>query len=123
LCHFLRFLAHQHLTYQDFTPSRSLALLDHLRTLSTRKATQQLTPVLATTTADGLPARHLAPTTINRIFAAISSFYEYLIVAGQFDHENPLLKIPDPALARVSERHRPFWALLAGSDRCGALYG
>ncbi len=108
LCHFLRFLAHQHLTYQDFTPSRSLALLDHLRTLSTRKATQQLTPVLATTTADGLPARHLAPTTINRIFAAISSFYEYLIVAGQFDHENPLLKIPDPALARVSERHRPF---------------
>jgi integrase len=51
----------------------------------------------------------LAPATINRIFAAVSSFYEFLIVSEQFLYqENPILKVDDPAYARVSDRHRPF---------------
>jgi len=37
------------------------------------------------------------------------TFYEYLILSGQFTtRENPIHQVDDPALARVSERHRPF---------------
>ncbi|MGO4647658.1 tyrosine-type recombinase/integrase [Nocardia sp. 2YAB30] len=50
----------------------------------------------------------MAATTVNRILAAVSSFYEYTILAGLLDRTNPIEKRPDPALARVSERHRPF---------------
>jgi integrase/recombinase XerD len=45
---------------------------------------------------------------VNRVLAAVSSFYEYVIMAGQFDQANPIEKRPDPALQRVSDRHRPF---------------
>ena len=60
------------------------------------------------TTDAGTPATKLAATTVNRILAAVSSFYEYLILAGRLDTANPIEKRPDPALARVSERHQPF---------------
>jgi integrase/recombinase XerD len=45
---------------------------------------------------------------VNRVLAAVSSFYEYLILAGRLEGANPIEKRPDPALARVAERHRPF---------------
>ena len=63
--------------------------------------------------ADG-PATKLAATTVNRILAAVSSFYEYVILAGMFERLNPIEKRPDPALQRVSERHRPF---MGGASR------
>ena len=63
--------------------------------------------------ADG-PATKLAATTVNRILAAVSSFYEYVILAGMFGRLNPIEKRPDPALQRVSERHRPF---MGGASR------
>jgi integrase len=34
--------------------------------------------------------------------------YEYLIAPGHWQSENPMQQRPDPVLARVSERHRPF---------------
>jgi len=67
-----------------------------------------------TTTHDGSPARYLAPKTINRILAAISSFYDYMITAGQFHQTHPLEKIPEPLAQRLTERHRSF---LAGIHR------
>jgi integrase len=60
------------------------------------------------------PATKLAATTVNRILAAVSSFYEYVILAGMFERLNPIQKRPDPALQRVSERHRPF---MGGASR------
>jgi len=62
---------------------------------------------VATIDVDG-PGTRLAATTVNRVLAAVSSFYEYVIMAGQYDRSNPIEKRPDPALQRVSERHRPF---------------
>ena len=59
----------------------------------------------------GRSATRLAPATINRVFAAVSSFYEYLILAGDSRAENPIQQRPDPALARVSDRHQPFMGL------------
>jgi integrase len=60
-------------------------------------------------TESGPSTTHLSATSINRILAAVSSFYEYLILSGQLiDTENPIQKVNDSATARVSERHRPF---------------
>src|SRR6266436_947770 len=109
LLHFTRFLSQEHLTYEEFTPAYSLAFLDYLSHIPSRRQAQRASLVLCTTTDDGRPTTRLSPATINRTFAAVSSFYEYLILAGYFtERENPIQKVPDPALARVPERHRPF---------------
>jgi hypothetical protein len=51
----------------------------------------------------------LAPSSINNIISTVSAFYEYLMLAGEWTIiENPILKVPDYARARVSDTHRPF---------------
>ena len=108
LLHFMTFLNEQRLSYQEFTPAHALAFLEYLFTRSNSNQAQRLSLVLCTTT-DGTPTTRLSPATINRIFAAVSSFYEYLIVSDQLpERENPILKVDDPAYARVADRHRPF---------------
>ncbi len=108
LLHFMTFLDEQQIAYQEFTPARSLLFLEYLFTRPSKRQTQRLALVLCTTD-QGSPATRLAPATINRIFAAVSSFYEYLIVSEQFPYqENPILKVDDPAYSRVSDHHRPF---------------
>lgn len=107
LLHFYRFLSLAALSLDSFGPPQALALLDYLRRVPARRPAQRLDLVLTTTT-DGHSATRLAPATINRVFAAISSFYEYLIVSGHWLADNPIQQRPDPALARVPERHRPF---------------
>jgi integrase len=108
LLHFLAFLNQQQLTYLDFRPIHALDLLAYLRTIPNRKQVQRLSLVLCATEA-GEPATHLSAASVNRILAAISSFYEYLILSGKWsERENPLQKTDDPATARVPARHRPF---------------
>src|SRR6266700_2297082 len=108
LLHFMTFLGEQQIAYQEFTPARSLLFLEYLFTRPSKRQAQRLALVLCTTD-QGSPATRLSAATINRIFAAVSSFYEYLIISDQFaDVENPILKVDDPAYARVSDRHRPF---------------
>jgi integrase len=109
LLHFMTFLDEQQLSYQSFSPAHSLAFLEYLSQLPSRKQARRLGLVLSTTTVEGNSTTRLSATTINRIFAAVSSFYEYLILSGQFTHrENPIQRVDDPALARVSARHQPF---------------
>jgi integrase len=109
LLHFMRFLKAHQLTVQEFTPAHALTFLEYLSTLPSRKRAQRLSLVLSTITDEGSSTTRLSPVTQNRIFAAVSSFYEYLILSDQFNaRENPIQKVDDPALARVSERHRPF---------------
>jgi len=91
----------------------ALDLLAYVRTVPSAHLVQRLGLTL-TTTQHGRPARSLAPTTINRMLAAISSFYDYMITAGQFHQTNPLEKIPEPLAPRLTERHRSF---LAGIQR------
>jgi integrase len=109
LLHFTTFLTKQQLTYQEFTPPHALLFLEYLSQLPSRKQVQRFELVLSTTTDEGHSATRLSPATINRTCAAVSSFYEYLILSGQFiGRENPIQQVNDPALARVPERHRPF---------------
>ncbi len=108
LLHLFRFLAQRGLGYEEFTPLESLSLLEYLCEVPSRGRAQRLTSVAATF-ADGQPATRLTPATINRIFAAVSSFYDYLIVTGAYvTDDNPIQRRADPALARVAERHKPF---------------
>src|SRR6266550_5378840 len=91
LLHFMLFLKEQRLTYQEFTPPHALQFLDYLSTIPSRKQARRLGLVLSTTTTGGTSATRLSPATINRTFAAVSSFYEYLILSGHFtDRENPI---------------------------------
>ena len=109
LLHFSRFLAQEGLTYADFRPAHALTLVAYLRAQPVRRPVQRASLARCTTTEQGQPATCLSAPTINRILAAISSLYEYLIVSEQLTaRENPIQKREDLALARVSERHRPF---------------
>jgi site-specific recombinase XerD len=66
-----------------------------------------MTLTVATVDGDG-PGTKLAATTVNRVLAAVSSFYEYVIMAGQFDRANPIENLEDIAYGRrrVVIRHR-----------------
>lgn len=107
LQHFWQFLSEQSLSWEAFRPPHALAFLEYLRMTPTRRSAQRLSPALVTV-IDGRPATCLAPTTINRILAAVSTFYEYLLVSGQLSQQNPCEKYVDPNLQRVSDRYRPF---------------
>lgn len=107
LRHLWRFFAEQGLSWDRFGPPEAIALLEYLRAVPSRRPRQRMTLTVATADSAG-PGTKLAGTTVNRILAAVSSFYEYLILAGRLERANPIEKRPDPALARVSERHRPF---------------
>jgi site-specific recombinase XerD len=107
LRHLWRFFDRDGLTWEEFAPRHALGLLEYLRSVPSRRPRQRMTLTVAMVDVDG-PATKLAATTVNRILAAVSSFYEYAIMAGLFDRLNPIEKRPDPALQRVSERHRPF---------------
>jgi integrase len=108
LLHFSRFLAQEGLTYASFGPAHAPSFVAYLRAQPVRRQAQR-TSLVSCTTEQGQPTTCLSAPTVNRILAAISSLYEYLIVTEQFAvRENPIQKRDDPALARVSERHRPF---------------
>ncbi|GAC1350803.1 MAG: tyrosine-type recombinase/integrase [Ktedonobacteraceae bacterium] len=109
LLHFMSFLKVQQLTYLEFRPPHALLFLEYLSQQPSQRPARRLGLVLSTTTADGASAPRLSPATINRAFAAVSSFYEYLILSGHLtERENPIQKVPDPAFAHVDARHRPF---------------
>jgi len=70
LLHFYQFLELTGLNVDAFGPPESLALLEYLRRVPSRRPTGRLDLVLATTIASGGSATRLAPATVNRIFAA-----------------------------------------------------
>lgn len=107
LRHLWRFFAERGLSWDRFAPPDALALLEYLRAVPSRRPRQRMTLTVATSDAGG-PGTKLAGTTVNRELAAVSSFYEYLILAGRLERANPIEKRLDPALVRVAERHRPF---------------
>ncbi|WP_432104434.1 tyrosine-type recombinase/integrase [Streptomyces sp. bgisy091] len=107
LRHLWRFFESRSLSWDRFGPPDAIALLEYLRSVPSRRPRRRMTLSVVTMGADG-PATKLAASTVNRILAAVSSFYEYAILAGLLERANPIEKRPDPALQRVSERHRPF---------------
>ncbi|MER6316435.1 tyrosine-type recombinase/integrase [Streptomyces sp. NPDC001581] len=102
------FLARDGLEWQDFRAPDASRLLGFLRRQPSRRPAQRLglTVVVGGTE---LPGSLLSPATVNRILAAVSSFYDWAMVAEEYDGENSPMQVrPDPALARVPDRHLPF---------------
>ena len=97
------FLAEQDCDWRGFRPAQALELLGWLRRRPTRRAAQRFGLSLAEP-----EGRRLAPASVARVLAAVSSFYEWTITAELFEGENPMRRRPDPALAMSTDRHRPF---------------
>jgi integrase len=109
LKHFFSFLDEQGLGCREFSAPDSLRFLEYLRTVPSRRPVQRLSPALVHANAKDGPSVRLSSATVNRALAAVSSFYEYLVLSGRLaGKENPIQRRPDPALARVPERHKPF---------------
>ena len=110
LGHLWRFFGAGRLDWDALTPERAVELLAHLRATPARRRGQLRAPVLAT--HDGKPADPpgLSPATVNRALAAVSSFYDWAILAGRFSGLNPIARVVDRALVRATDRHRPFLA-------------
>jgi integrase/recombinase XerD len=103
LRYLFEFLDDRGLDWKEFSPAVALELLGWLRRRPSRRAAQRLGLGVA-----GPQGRLLAPATVARVLSTVSSFYEWAIVAEVFEGENPMRRRPDPALALVSDRHRPF---------------
>ena len=113
LAHLGRFLRAADLAWQHLTPERAIDLLVHLSNAPSRRRGRPRGPSLAV--IDGSVAEPgLSPATINRVLAAVSSFYDWARMAGQFEGANPIARVHDRAAARVSEQHRPFLTGIAG---------
>jgi integrase len=98
-----QFLAHRGWVVEQFTPARAVQFVEWLRTCSSGRRAQQLD--LALTAGGG---RLLSAKTCNRVLAAVSSFFEFLITIERYrGADNPLVTIADHAAARVPGRARP----------------
>lgn len=98
------FLDAEGLDWREFRPSTAPGFLGFLRRQPSARPAQRLGLTVATERG-----RLLAPATVARVLATTSSFYEWAIAAERFlTEENPLRRRPDPALARVQDRHGPF---------------
>lgn len=97
------FFAERGIDWREFRPALALELLGWLRHRPVRGPAQRLglAPV-------GSGGRLLAPASVARVLAAVSSFYDWAIVAELVTGENPMRRRRDVALAMVAERHRPF---------------
>ncbi|WP_373431710.1 hypothetical protein [Streptomyces achromogenes] len=122
LRHLWRFFGERGLTWDAFAPPHAIPLLEYLRSVPSRRPRQRMTLTTVTTAADG-PATKLAATTVNRILAAVSSFYEYAILAGLLDRTNPIEKRPDPALQLFPTGTARSWAGPAASAQYAAQSG
>lgn len=97
------FLAQLRVDWREFRPALGLELLAWLRHRHVRGPAQQLG--LA---AVGPQGRLMAPASVARVLAAVSSFYDWAIIAEFVEGENPMRRRRDLRLAMVPERHQPF---------------
>lgn len=97
------FFAERDLSWQQFRPALAMELLGWLRHRPSRGPAQR-----SGLSAVGPRGRLLAPATVARVLATVSSFYQWAIVAELFTEDNPMRRRPYAALAMIPERHRPF---------------
>jgi integrase/recombinase XerD len=102
------FLDREGLDWQDFRAPHMLALLAFLRRVPSRRPAQRLGLAVVADGQDG-PGRLLSSATVDRVLAAVSSFYDWAIVVEEYEcGVSPVQMRADPALARVPGRHQPY---------------
>jgi len=98
------FLDERSLDWNDFRPSTALEFLAYLRRVPSRRAAQRLGLTVATG-----HGRLLSAATVQRVLAATSSFFDWVIAAERYTAgEKPMQRRVDHALGRVPDRHQPF---------------
>lgn len=98
-----QYLGESGLSVAEFGPPQAIQFLQWLRLQSSSRRAQRLE--LSVATEQG---RVLSAKTCNRVLAAVSSFYEFLIASAAYSgRENPIVKVADHAAARVPGRYRP----------------
>jgi integrase/recombinase XerD len=107
LTHLRSFLGEQELDWRALTPARAVDLVVYLRKKRSRRRGAAQLPSLAMVDGEAVAAR-LNVATVNRVLAAVSSFYEWARITERFDGPSPMTRVHDRAAVRVFERHRPF---------------
>lgn len=107
LTHFYRFLEVRLLRVDYVGPAVIADFLDYMVRLPVRTQAKRQVLTVVTGDAHGTGLRR-SPASINRTLAAVSSFFEFIILVEEYAAENPIRKIDDYALVRVPTRHRPF---------------
>jgi integrase/recombinase XerD len=103
LKYLFEFMAERAADWRAFSPAQSVEFLGWLRRRPSRRPAQRLG--LAVATEQG---RLLAPATVARVLAAVSSFYDWAALAELTDGRNPMLRRRDLAASMVGDRHQPF---------------
>lgn len=104
LRHLVSFLDDRDLTFDGFRPSSALEFLVYLRQAPSRRPAQRFG--LGVAAGNG---RLLSAATVQRVLAAMSSFFEWAIAAEAYaGADNPMQQRVDRGLGRVPERHSPF---------------
>lgn len=103
---FFAFLAVEGGSWQQFGPADALRFLGYLRRQPSGRPAQRLGLSVVPGGERAVPL--LSAATVNRVLAAVSSFFEWAIAAEEYRGESPMQRRPDPALARVPARHQPF---------------
>lgn len=107
LAHLWTFLSVGRLRWDHLSATQALDFLIHLRALPSKRRGPARS--MALVAYRGSPvAAGLSAATINRIFVAVSSFYDWAILSERFQGSNPMTKVEDRSTLRMSERHRPF---------------
>ncbi|AVZ77886.1 transposase [Streptomyces lunaelactis] len=101
------FFAAEGMDWREFRGPDALRLLAFLRRAPSRRPAQRLGLTVVVGGPEA-PGSLLAPATVNRILAAVASFYDWAVVAEEYNGDSPMQKRLDPALARVPDRHQPF---------------
>lgn len=103
---FFAFVATEGGSWQQFGAADALRLLGYLRRQPTGGPAQRLGLSVLPGGERAVPL--LSGASVNRVLAAVSSFFEWAIAAEEYQGESPMQRRPDPALARVTARHQPF---------------
>jgi integrase/recombinase XerD len=96
LRHFDRFLQRASLRWDRLTTGQAVELLLFLRSTASKLTGRR-----------SAQAR-LSPASVNRILAAIASFYEWAQLAGHFHSRSPFERVQARSSFTASDRHRPF---------------
>lgn len=101
LRHFAGFLERSSVNWDELTKGRAVELLLFLRSIPAKRRSVPST------------GARLSPATVNRILAAVASFYEWAQLAGHFDSPSPFERVQARASFMISDRHRPFLSGIA----------
>jgi integrase/recombinase XerD len=105
LRHFANFLDRSSVRWDKLTKGRAVELLLFLRSIAAKRRSVQFS------------GARLSPATVNRILAAVASFYEWAQLAGHFESSSPLERVQARTSFAVSDGHRPFLSGIATTSR------